>query len=187
MGELMFSAPPGTLAGFQSAPINTRSLRSGAPTGNHKRNHVWNSMGVAGGGTVQGKTMTAQECFYNAVKEDPEDHSAWLNLAAGGGHADCSKKGCLIKAVELKPDAKSSSEAWNSLGFLGGGEVLGQSYSQKECYQKSVQCNPENLVAKTNKRAAAKDENVKMRLSTRSKRTVTQVKSNRYLAQAQNA
>lgn len=56
------------------------------------------------------------------------------------------------QAQDPRPDMAQSDniEFWTNLGFEGGGEVSGYTYSEKECFQKALACNPQSAVAWSN-------------------------------------
>jgi hypothetical protein len=97
---------------------------------------AWNSLGIQGGGTVQGTIYNKKDCFMKALQLNPNNANAWINIGfEGGGTVQgkiYNKKDCFMKTLQLDPN---NAYAWKSLGVEGGGTVQGKSYSQQQCFE----------------------------------------------------
>ena len=66
---------------------------------------AWSDLGIEGGGMVNGKRYTKDECFAKALEISPKEGIYWTNLGdAGGGTVDgtsYTKDECYAKALEI--------------------------------------------------------------------------------------
>jgi tetratricopeptide (TPR) repeat protein len=100
---------------------------------------AWFLLWRAGGGTVDGKAYGAENCLEQLLQLDPSHGAAWLNLGRTGGtvgHLKHTRRDCYVRCAELE---SCHTDAWCSLGSVGGGTVHGTAYTRQECFVKALE------------------------------------------------
>jgi hypothetical protein len=137
---------------------------------------AWYSLGLGGGGTVSDVFYNKKDCFGKALAIDGSQQQWWHQLAAEWGgkvdgkhftRADCNKQKKVARegatkewqhAVKTRTqNPGKTSNDWFALAEKNGGTVDGQTYGQKECYEKAITANaPEETLAFSYSRAWAR-------------------------------
>jgi tetratricopeptide (TPR) repeat protein len=87
----------------------------------------------------QGKYKEAIEEYEKALKVQPKDYPAWINMGLAYRRLSEPNKAieCYQKALEINPEI---AEAWVGIGCAYGG--LGEFNKAIECYQNALKINP---------------------------------------------
>ncbi|CAE8679632.1 unnamed protein product [Polarella glacialis] len=103
----------------------------------------WQELGIAGGGTFDGKEHSQKDCYLMALGIDPKNHYTWYGLGTAGGGTfegkEHSQKDCYLMTFSIDP---RYHHAWCGLGIAGGGTFDGKEHCQKDCYLMALSIDP---------------------------------------------
>ena len=106
---------------------------------------AWLRLGNCGGGCVKDQDWKHHECWEFAAELNPAYADAVGHALVRCGTVDKSYNAA--KRIAKVLEKKESADLWYYLGIEGGGQVGGKKYTNKECFVKSAEMDPQSAKA----------------------------------------